>query len=65
MSHVKEFIHLVDSIQKELNIKIPAERRDVNLHHILMRILVSSFPTLIRISDSSLPVGVRKPASPI
>jgi len=59
ISNVKEFIYLVDLIHKGFNIMIPTERGNANIHLVLMRIWVSSFPTMIRATDSSLPVGVR------
>ena len=60
ISHIKEFTHLVDPIQEGFYIKILVERGNVNLHPILLRIWISSFPTMIRIRDSSLPIGARK-----
>jgi len=64
ISYVKEFIHLVDSIQEGFDIKIPAKRGDVKFHPVLLRIWVFSFPTM-RVRVSSLPIGVRKYAFPI
>ena len=65
ISHVKEFIHLIDPIKKGFDIKIFTERRDVNLYPVLMKIWASFFPTMIRVKESSLPIRVKKPASPI
>jgi len=51
-------------MQKGFDIKIFAERGNINLH-VLQKIWVSSFLTMIRVRVSNLPIGVKKFACPI
>ena len=64
ISHVEELLHFVDPVQ-ELYIKVPAKRRNLNLHHIFIRTWVSALPASIRVRKSASPGRVLKSASPI
>ena len=42
VSHVKEFLYFIDLVQKELDVKVPTERKNLDLHPILVRTWISS-----------------------
>ena len=64
ISHVKKFLHFVNSVQEGLYIEVPTKRRNLNLHLIFIRTLVTPSPIMIRKRKFSYPVGIRIGHSP-
>jgi len=58
VSHAKEFLYFIDPVQG-LDVKVPTERRNLDLHPILVRAWVPSSPIWVRQTKSFSPVGIR------
>jgi len=42
ISHIKELLYFIDSVQERLDVKVPTERSNLDLHPILVRTWVPS-----------------------
>ena len=64
VNHIKELLYFIKLVQEGLDVKVPTERRNLDLHPILVRTWVLSSPIWVGKGKSFSPVGIRISRSP-